>query len=86
MEQIRGKVTDELWILNFFEQWYTAQMNMICNWLSERLDHTLHPYQCTCLAHIIKVSQMLIQIQIKQKKLLIILCYRKFTRILNFMV
>lgn len=86
MEQIRGKVTDELWILNFFEQWYTAQMNMICNWLSERLDHTLHPYQCTCLAHIIKVSQMLIQIQSKQKKLLIILCYRKFTRILNFMV
>ncbi|CAH1121033.1 unnamed protein product [Ceutorhynchus assimilis] len=54
MEQIRGKVTDELWILNFFEQWYTGQMNMICNWLSERLDHTLHPYQCTCLAHIVK--------------------------------
>ncbi|XP_030755943.1 calcium-dependent secretion activator isoform X2 [Sitophilus oryzae] len=54
MEQIRGKVTDELWILNFFEQWYTGEMNMICNWLSERLDHTLHPYQCTCLAHIVK--------------------------------
>ncbi|KAF7272951.1 hypothetical protein GWI33_014300 [Rhynchophorus ferrugineus] len=54
MEQIRGKVTDELWILNFFEQWYTGQMNMICNWLSERLDHALHPYQCTCLAHIVK--------------------------------
>lgn len=55
MDQIRGKVTDELWILNFFEQWYTAQINMLCNWLSERLDHTLHPHQCTCLAHIIKV-------------------------------
>lgn len=81
MEQIRGKVTDELWILNFFEQWYTAQMNMICNWLSERLDHTLHPYQCTCLAHIIKVSQMLFKIQSSKK-----LCCRKFTRILNFMV
>ncbi|KAK9758789.1 MUN domain [Popillia japonica] len=54
MDQIRGKVTDELWILNFFEQWYTAQINMLCNWLSERLDHTLHPYQCTCLAHIVK--------------------------------
>ncbi|KAJ8941879.1 hypothetical protein NQ318_001732 [Aromia moschata] len=50
----RGKVTDELWILNFFEQWYTGQINMLCNWLSERLDHTLHPYQCTCLAHIVK--------------------------------
>lgn len=56
MDQIRGKVTDELWILNFFEQWYTGQINMLCNWLSERLDHTLHPYQCTCLAHIVKVK------------------------------
>ncbi|KAJ8980725.1 hypothetical protein NQ317_019220 [Molorchus minor] len=54
MDQIRGKVTDELWILNFFEQWYTGQINMLCNWLSERLDHSLHPYQCTCLAHIVK--------------------------------
>ena len=57
MDQIRGKVTDELWILNFFEQWYTTQINMLCNWLSERLDHSLHPYQCTCLAHIVKVIQ-----------------------------
>lgn len=54
MDQIRGKVTDELWILNFFEQWYTNQINMLCNWLSERLDHALHPYQCTCLAQIVK--------------------------------
>ncbi|XP_072402890.1 calcium-dependent secretion activator isoform X7 [Diabrotica undecimpunctata] len=54
MDQIRQKITDELWILTFFEQWYTSQINMLCNWLSERLDHTLHPYQCTCLAHIIK--------------------------------
>ncbi|XP_031335903.1 calcium-dependent secretion activator isoform X4 [Photinus pyralis] len=54
MDQIRGKVTDELWILNFFEQWYTNQINMLCNWLSERLDHSLHPYQCTCLAVIVK--------------------------------
>ncbi|KAK9889361.1 hypothetical protein WA026_004636 [Henosepilachna vigintioctopunctata] len=54
MDQIRVRVTDELWILNFFEQWYTSQINMLCNWLSERLDHTLHPYQCTCLAHIVK--------------------------------
>nr|XP_023014801.1 calcium-dependent secretion activator [Leptinotarsa decemlineata] len=54
MEQIRQKITDELWILTFFEQWYTSQINMLCNWLSERLDHSLHPYQCTCLAHIVK--------------------------------
>ena len=55
MDQIRGKVNDELWILNFFEQWYTSQINILCNWLSERLDHSLHFYQCTCLAHIVKV-------------------------------
>ncbi|XP_014468672.1 PREDICTED: calcium-dependent secretion activator isoform X3 [Dinoponera quadriceps] len=54
MDQIRSKVLDELWILTFFEQWYTAQIQMLCNWLSERLDHSLHLYQCTCLAHIVK--------------------------------
>lgn len=54
MDQIRQKVNDELWILNLFEQWYAAQVTMICSWLSERLDHNLHPYQCTCLAHIVK--------------------------------
>ncbi|CAH1960786.1 unnamed protein product [Acanthoscelides obtectus] len=54
MEQVRQKITDELWILTFFEQWYTNQINMLCNWLSERLDHTLHPFQCTCLALIVK--------------------------------
>lgn len=55
MDQIRGKINDELWILTFFEQWYTSQINMLCNWLSERLGHSLHFYQCTCLAHIVKV-------------------------------
>lgn len=54
MDQIRSKVNDELWILNFFEQWYTSQINYLCNWLSERLDHALHFYQCTCLLHITK--------------------------------
>ncbi|XP_023290485.1 calcium-dependent secretion activator isoform X2 [Orussus abietinus] len=54
MDQIRSKVIDELWILTFFEQWYTAQIQMLCNWLSERLDNSLHLYQCTCLAHIVK--------------------------------
>ncbi|XP_017879299.1 calcium-dependent secretion activator isoform X2 [Ceratina calcarata] len=54
MDQIRGKVMDELWILTFFEQWYTEQIKVLCTWLSERLDHNLHLYQCTCLAHIVK--------------------------------
>lgn len=55
MDQIRQKVNDELWILNLFEQWYAGQVTMLCSWLSERLDHNLHPYQCTCLAHIVKL-------------------------------
>lgn len=42
--------------ISFFQQWYAAQVTMLCSWLSERLDHNLHPYQCTCLAHIVKVS------------------------------
>lgn len=71
MDQIRSKVNDELWILNFFEVgfrfifgkienfsffqlWYIAQMQIICNWLSERIDHSLHLYQCSCLAVIVK--------------------------------
>ncbi|XP_043283484.1 calcium-dependent secretion activator isoform X2 [Venturia canescens] len=54
MDQIRSKVIDELWILNFFEQWYTLQIQMLCNWLSDRLDHSLHLYQCTCLAQVVK--------------------------------
>ncbi|XP_055857728.1 calcium-dependent secretion activator isoform X5 [Episyrphus balteatus] len=54
MDQIRGKISDDLWTLNFFEQWYTQQINMLCNWLSERLDHSLHYAQCTSLSHIVK--------------------------------
>lgn len=56
MDQIRGKITDELWILTFFETWYAQQINMLCNWLSERMDHGLHYYQCAALSHIVKVS------------------------------
>lgn len=56
IDLIRSKINDDLWILNFFEQWYTKQITILCNWLSERLDHGLHVFQCTCLAHIVKVS------------------------------
>lgn len=55
IDLIRSKINDDLWILNFFEQWYTKQITILCTWLSERLDHGLHVFQCTCLAHIVKV-------------------------------
>ncbi|XP_076224576.1 calcium-dependent secretion activator 1 isoform X2 [Nomia melanderi] len=54
MDQIRGKVMDDLWILTCFEQWYAAQIQMLCSWLMERPECSLHLYQCTCLAHIVK--------------------------------
>ncbi|XP_065559138.1 calcium-dependent secretion activator-like isoform X3 [Artemia franciscana] len=54
MDTIRSKVNDELWTLNVFELWYTDQVKMLNTWLSERLNHALHPYQFTCLAHITK--------------------------------
>jgi len=55
MDQVRGKIGDDLWTLNFFEQWYSQQINMLCNWLSERLDHALHYAQVSSISHIIKV-------------------------------
>jgi len=54
LDQIRQKITDELFILSIFEQWYTAQINMLCMWLTDRLDHSLHPYQLTALVHMVK--------------------------------
>nr|CAD7405784.1 unnamed protein product [Timema cristinae] len=43
-------------LLQKVHQWYTAQIQLLCNFLSERLDHSLHLYQCTCLAHVVKTS------------------------------
>ncbi|KAG5668905.1 hypothetical protein PVAND_016818 [Polypedilum vanderplanki] len=54
IDLIRSKINDDLWILNFFEQWYTKTITLLCNWLSERLDHSLHAFQCLCLSHIVK--------------------------------
>ncbi|XP_054720268.1 calcium-dependent secretion activator 1-like [Uloborus diversus] len=54
MEQLRQKVTDELWVLGLFEDWYAAQISMMCTWLSERLDHGLHSFQLAALSHIAK--------------------------------
>ena len=37
------------------QQWYMGQMKMICDWLTDRLDLSLHPYQLTCLMTITRV-------------------------------
>lgn len=56
MDQLRSKVIDEFFLLNFYERWYAEQMNVICNWLSDRVGHGLHYHQVTCLSHMLKVS------------------------------
>ncbi|XP_076448104.1 calcium-dependent secretion activator 1-like [Babylonia areolata] len=54
VDRLRQKITDELYTLTAFEQWYSGQMKMICDWLTDRLDLSLHPYQLTCLMTITK--------------------------------
>uniref|UniRef100_A0A0K2T649 MUN domain-containing protein n=1 Tax=Lepeophtheirus salmonis TaxID=72036 RepID=A0A0K2T649_LEPSM len=54
MDQIAKKISDDLWVLNVMERWHGEQVQMLCTWLTDRLDRSLHPYQCTCLAHIVK--------------------------------
>ena len=54
-EMLRQIVIDEVWVNNMFEQWYAGQMAMINEWLTERLQQSLSPYQLTCLSFIVKV-------------------------------
>lgn len=49
---IRHKINDEIWIVSVLEDWYAAQMNTICNWLGERIDHSLHDVQLVALTNI----------------------------------
>ncbi|ESN91524.1 hypothetical protein HELRODRAFT_70306 [Helobdella robusta] len=52
LDQVRQKVADELYILNLLETWYTSQIKMMNDWLVERIDSSLHPYQLNCLLSI----------------------------------
>lgn len=74
-EQLRQKVTDELWVLGFFEvflvqvkswktkvltlilfqTWYNAQMELVSNWLNERMETSLHIFQLCAISLIVKV-------------------------------
>jgi len=35
-------------------------MKMVCDWLTDRLDLSLHPYQLTCIMAISRVTQIII--------------------------
>lgn len=39
-----------------FQQWYTATMNLLGTWLTERMDQQLHVYQLKILIRITKVT------------------------------
>jgi len=54
MDIITKRIADDLWVLNAMEKWYYDQVEQLSRWLTERLDKSLHPFQCTCLAHIVK--------------------------------
>ncbi|XP_041130191.1 calcium-dependent secretion activator 1-like isoform X14 [Polyodon spathula] len=67
---LRDKVNEEIYIerlfdkrmddvssfmyLRIFEQWYTSSMNLICTWLTDRMDLQLHLYQLKILIRIVK--------------------------------
>lgn len=80
MDQIRGKIGDDLWTLNFFEQWYLQQINMLSNWLSDRQDHALHYAQVSSISHIMKVSQR------KQQMFVNVCSYLYFISLYNHIV
>ncbi|XP_073500758.1 calcium-dependent secretion activator 1 isoform X9 [Phyllobates terribilis] len=67
---LRDKVNEEIYIerlfdkrlddnnsvmcLRIFEQWYTSSMNVVCTWLTDRMDLQLHIYQLKTLIRIVK--------------------------------
>ncbi|XP_062825746.1 calcium-dependent secretion activator 1 isoform X16 [Anolis carolinensis] len=51
---LRDKVNEEMYIERLFDQWYTSSMNIVCTWLTDRMDIQLHIYQLKILIRIVK--------------------------------
>ncbi|XP_075039457.1 calcium-dependent secretion activator 1 isoform X21 [Mixophyes fleayi] len=51
---LRDKVNEEIYIERLFDQWYTSAMNVVCTWLTDRMDLQLHIYQLKTLIRIVK--------------------------------
>ncbi|XP_007254429.2 calcium-dependent secretion activator 1 isoform X7 [Astyanax mexicanus] len=51
---LRDKVNEEVYIERLFDQWYTATMNLLGTWLTDRMDQQLHVYQLKILIRIVK--------------------------------
>ena len=57
------------WLENFclfFQQWYNSSMNVICTWLTDRMDLQLHIYQLKTLIRMVKVKEKIIILLCKQ--------------------
>ncbi|XP_069793259.1 calcium-dependent secretion activator 1 isoform X2 [Narcine bancroftii] len=51
---LRDKVNEEMYIERLFDQWYTSSMNVLCTWLTDRMDLQLHIYQLKILIRLVK--------------------------------
>uniref|UniRef100_A0A673I1M1 Calcium-dependent secretion activator 1-like n=1 Tax=Sinocyclocheilus rhinocerous TaxID=307959 RepID=A0A673I1M1_9TELE len=51
---LRDKVNEEVYIERLFDQWFTATMNLLATWLTERMEQQLHVYQLKILIRIVK--------------------------------
>nr|XP_040145540.1 calcium-dependent secretion activator 1 isoform X8 [Ictidomys tridecemlineatus] len=51
---LRDKVNEEMYIERLFDQWYNSSMNVICTWLTDRMDLQLHIYQLKTLIRMVK--------------------------------
>ncbi|XP_017948374.1 calcium-dependent secretion activator 1 isoform X7 [Xenopus tropicalis] len=51
---LRDKVNEEIYIERLFDQWYTSSMNVVCTWLTDRMDLQLHIYQLKTLIRVVK--------------------------------
>ncbi|CAF0748850.1 unnamed protein product [Adineta ricciae] len=63
LEQLRQKISDEIFTLNIFEEWYRQQTQYIFIWLGERTEISLHPYQLACLMLIVKKTRGSFELQ-----------------------
>ncbi|XP_049571224.1 calcium-dependent secretion activator 1 isoform X15 [Orcinus orca] len=53
-DALRDKVNEEMYIERLFDQWYSSSMNVICTWLTDRMDLQLHIYQLKTLIRMVK--------------------------------
>uniref|UniRef100_A0A8C5KDQ3 Ca2+-dependent secretion activator n=2 Tax=Jaculus jaculus TaxID=51337 RepID=A0A8C5KDQ3_JACJA len=51
---LRDKVNEEMYIERLFDQWYNSSMNVICTWLTDRMDLQLHIHQLKTLIRMVK--------------------------------